>query len=116
MDYVLGVLAFGKPAVVFLQDAGNSLAFEPPDSVFLRESLEGALHHALASGISLSQRADAFKGIGKVAAASAGDGDLGQRLGAGLEHGDRQLRCQAPQLSGTETSGRSGPYDGHTLH
>ena len=82
--------------MVFLQDAGDPLALEPPDGVFLREGFEGSLHHALAAGVSLCQRTDAFEGIGEITAASSGNGHLGEGLGTGFKHGYSQLWCQAP--------------------
>ena len=111
-----GVLAFGEPAVVFLKDAGNAVGGEPADGVFLRKSLQGALHYSFAAGIGFLQRTDAFEGIGEVAPAAAGNGHLREGLGTGFKHRHGKLRRQVSQPGGAEATGSAGSYDGDTFH
>ena len=73
--------------------------------------MESFFHQTLATGIDLRQTGDVLKGIGKITAASAGEGYFLKGMGCSFIDNHLPLGTQTLKLDGTEASGGSCSYD-----
>ncbi len=86
-DGLRGVGA-GEHAAVGFGLEGHAAGLEPGDGVTRPEAMERGDESFAAAGIAGAEFAGIEAGVGDVAAAAAGDADLGEELGAGLEKED----------------------------
>ena len=97
--------------MVLLQDEPDAFVFEPAYGLLGPEEAEGPFDEAVAARVRFLQGADAFEGIGQVAAAAARDGDLGERRPARLQDRYGHLRRRPFQPDGAEAAGGAGTDD-----
>ena len=112
VDDGAGGVGDGEHAAVVLGLEDDAVGGAPIDRVTDVPAAEGAAQFAAAARIAQYEFARVLAGVGDVAAAAARDLDLGQRLGALLEHGD--ARAGLGGVDGGEDA-RGAAADDHHL-